>query len=88
MPIQSGSTGSLIAGSLLALRLQNAGDRHHDILSDPGDYPAGCLLSRSAGSYFVIIGRGVVAGAGGAGEIENASHAFEPEGRSSPSNTP
>jgi hypothetical protein len=37
--------------------------------------------------YLVIIGRGDVGGTGAAGETTNVTHAFQPEGRSLPSNS-
>lgn len=40
-----------------------------------------------AGGYFLTIG-GEAAGVDAAGEIENVSHAFQPDGRSDPSNSP
>jgi hypothetical protein len=45
------------------------------------------LFISHARSYFVIIGRGGAVGVGSAGESENVVHAFQPEGRSNPSNS-
>jgi hypothetical protein len=41
----------------------------------------------SVRSYFVIIGRWGALGVGAAGESANVTHAFQPDGRSTPSNS-
>ena len=45
-------------------------------------------MSPKTWGYFVIMGRDGVGGVGAAGEIANVTHAFQPEGRSDPSNSP
>lgn len=49
--------------------------------------PPACLPETPCEAYFMTIGGGVV-GAVAAGESENVSHAFQPEGRAAASNSP
>jgi hypothetical protein len=46
------------------------------------------IIFFNARRYFVIIGRDGGGGVGAGGEIESVTHAFQPEGRSEPSNSP
>ena len=50
--------------------------------------PCHRVVQAAAGSYLVMMGRVVAGGVGAGGEIESVTHAFQPEGRSDPSNSP
>src|SRR5271170_3486855 len=67
--------------ALLTLAGRDAARTH---LTQSGPHERYFLNARS---YFVIIGRGGALGAGAAGESANVTHAFQPEGRSNPSNS-
>ena len=50
--------------------------------------PTIVVVLLAASSYFVIRGLVDAGGVGAGGEITSVSHAFQPEGRSDPSNSP